>query len=190
MADFARAFEHLMEVEAGNDPNGGLVVDSGGITKWGFTLPTLRRLGDLDMDGYQDGDVDRDGDVDADDIRRMPRELAEVGTVRLYWDAFGYGQIESCKVATKILDMSFNFGDYWGHMMVQRVLNCINPKAGLAEDGQFGANTLAAVNRCPECILIPALRIAAVWRYYELARVNPAKYGAYLKGWRRRALSI
>jgi len=174
--------------------------DIGGWTHWGVSLRFLRTLLDEDGDGWLDGDMDHDGDVDADDIKQMTREDA----IRIYdlqwWQRYHYNLINAThqSIANKVMDLCVNMGPrrrdkndgtIWGaHVIVQRAINMVRP-GKLVEDGYLGSKSFAAINESNQHALLIDFRLCALDTYHALVKANP-KLRKFLKGWRRRAVSI
>lgn len=141
---------------------GGETTDSGGFTKYGISqnaYPTLN-------------------------IAALTLDQARAIYRRDYWDKIKGDQILSQDNALALLDYAVNAGTGKAIQDSQRVLN--QAGARLAVDGGLGPLTLAAINkRGPQFArdLTEARKIF----YNRLVAQNPAKYGAYLRGWMRRA---
>jgi len=74
------------------------------ITHDDVSLRWLKSIGNLDDEGFLNGDIDRDDDVDIDDIKNMSLKL-----YRLYWwDKYHYGRIYNQTIATKLFDFAIN----------------------------------------------------------------------------------
>ena len=180
MADFEPALDMLLEHEGGyvNDP-----ADPGGATKYGISLRTLQKVGDLDGDGYLFGDLDRDGDVDADDIALLDPETAAEYYQEFFWDRYRYGLIESQAVANKLLALSVHAGPRRGHIVLQMAINY----HGMVKiDGIIGPNTRAASNELPESWLVGEYRHETAAFYRGLV-VKKLKLKKFEKGWLNRA---
>lgn len=176
MANFAAAIPHVLAHEGGfvNDPK-----DPGGATNYGISLRWLSTQGLL-------GDFDADGDVDADDIRKMTRAQATEIYRTKWWNAYGYGSIDSQAVATKVFDLSVNMGPKQAHKLLQRALNRLGQP--LTADGILGPKTLRATNQAKEHVLLAHLRDEAGNFYTDLANRRP-ELSKFLRGWLRRAMA-
>jgi lysozyme family protein len=89
-------------------------------------------------------------------------------------------QIESQAVANKLLSLGVNEG-------ISRPAKWLQEAVGAIPDGSIGAATIAALNKANPQTVLASLKNNAVAYYQQLAASNPAKYGADLKGWLRRA---
>ena len=183
MSDFNKAIDAVLLHE------GGFVdhkADPGGATNFGISLRWLKDQGDLDKDGWLDGDLDHDGDVDAADILAISREDA----IKLYrdrfWDPYKYDQIASQMVAGKVFDFTVNMGSKQSHKLLQRA--CRSCGFAIVDDGMIGPGTLKAVNAASDVMLLAALRSEAAGFYRMLCATNPER-NAFLDGWLTRAYS-
>jgi lysozyme family protein len=139
------------------------------------------RVGDLDGDGFAEGDFDKDGDVDAADIRAMTEAQAAAIYKSQWWDRYRYGDIHDQAVATKVFDLSVNMGPVRAHSLLQQALRSADKPVPV--DGEMGPKTIAAVNAAEPRILLAALRSEAGGFYRKLDK------RAFLAGWLRRAYS-
>lgn len=184
MADFYKALPTILLHE-------GLLVnnpkDPGGITNYGISLQFLLSTGDLDNDGYLDGDVNHDGVIDANDIKAMDQEKAAHLYKLYFWDKFGYGKLEDDAIATKIFDLCINMGALPAHRILQRGIRAaVGLK--LQEDGILGLRTFAAVNMCKPPILLTALKSEAAGHYRSI-RLKNNNQSEFIDGWLNRAYS-
>lgn len=189
MANFEEAYPFVYEHEKGdtNDKD-----DPGGATRDGISLRFLKSIGDFDGDGLLDGDFDHDGDVDKYDIFNMsPEQVEELYHIH-FWNKYNLGLINDQKIATKILDMTVNFGTIGGMKVVQRACNRILATP-LKVDGVFGKNTLFAINSLPADKLLSLLRSQCAIRYQEIIAAKPVMKKYWVKadgrpnGWQVRA---
>src|SRR5690242_9631529 len=117
MADFSQAIEFVLQNEGGlsNDP-----LDAGGLTNFGIS-----------QRAYPDVDV-----------KNLTRDGASAIYERDYWH---YGDIQSQRVATKLLDAAVNLGPVKAVRLMQLALGAI--EAGpIVADGLFGSQTAEAIN--------------------------------------------
>ena len=157
--------------------------DSGGATKYGVTVHTLRRLG-LDLTG--------DGRVDVRDVRRLTVAQARDIFLQHYFHAPGLSRLPICLHAT-VFDMQVNAGSQ-AVRMLQRLLGQMG--FVVAVDGVIGPKTIAAaegaVAAAPDHV-VDAYGIARRNYYYRLAdqRTASRKYARRRDGskggWIRRA---
>lgn len=66
-----------------------------------------------------------------------------------YWDKILGDQINSQKIANAIVDWVYNSGRYYPELDIQKLINFIFKKH-LDTDGDFGKNTIDAINECDE----------------------------------------
>lgn len=157
--------------------------DPGGPTNYGWSLRALMKMGDIDGDGWLDGDINRDGVVDINDVKAIDDNEAEHLYDIHYWTKYGYGRIDDQAVATKILDLSANMGDIGGHKCIQRAIRAAEGWE-LVDDGILGPKTLKAINSSDPKILLPTFKSEAAG-YYRSIRYEGSKN--FLKGWLNRA---
>lgn len=160
-SSFAPAFDFMMNHE---DPKreGVITRDSGGLTRWGISQKAFPNV----------------------DIRSLRLEDA----ANIYRDSYfrpmhGY-DIASQDVANKLFDMAVNMGIATATRLCQKA--CCDLGQLIAVDGQFGCNTLEAVNKCDGDALVGLLRAYSKSHYEEIADNNP-DLKRYLAGWLNRA---
>lgn len=119
-------------------------------------------------------------------MEEMPRNVAEEIYRREYWP--GLDQIENQTVATKILDLRVNFGRAGGDRIAQAAANLFEG-VNVAEDGQIGSRSLAAINSIDPAEYLAALIETASERYRSIASGDETKE-QFLEGWLRRAAKI
>lgn len=170
----------ILQREGGyvNDPD-----DPGGVTKFGVTVHTMRRLG-LDLTG--------DGKVDASDVRQLSRAEAKRIFIQHYFHAPGISNLPEALQAT-VFDMQVNAGAN-AVKILQRLLGKLgNP---VRVDGKLGPRTAAAAHRAAKAAPEHITDIYGIERrnyYYALAdrRVASRKYARRRDGgkggWVRRA---
>jgi lysozyme family protein len=142
---------------------GGLTTDTGGLTNYGISQNAYPAL----------------------DIRRLTIDGAKAIYKRDYWDKVQGDKIADQKTAEALFDWAVNAGTGAAVKAAQRLLGF----TGKAIDGGLGPNTLAAINRAGPSFS-NTLTQARITFYENLAASNPAKYGIYLKGWKKRALAF
>ena len=176
---FEQAFHFLLDNE------GEFTIDTGGPTKYGVTLTTLRNAKILTDREYPFGDFDHDGDIDIDDIRNMTLGDARILYRSQWWDRYNYDAIEDPALAAKVFDFSVNMGPSAAHKLAQRAVNELFGIV-LKEDGILGPTTLRRINATPDNQMLSEIR-AQAWRYYKrLLAINP-DLELYRNGWRNRA---
>lgn len=154
--------------------------DPGGATNWGISLRFLRAQG-ADL-----GDVDGDGDIDAEDVRRLPQDVAVELYRREFWDRYLYGRLPE-PVASKVFDLAVNMGPSSAHRCLQRACRACGFE--LVEDGVIGQETRRVCGSVsPPAALAAALRSEAAGFYRLLVARRPA-FEAFETGWLNRAYS-
>lgn len=161
MKSVSEIAEEIVTREGGfvNDPD-----DPGGATKYGVTLPTLRRLG---------ADVTGDGRIDASDVRNLTRERAIEILVEFYFKKPNLASLPEC-LQPSVFDMTVNAG-----ANAVKILQRLLAEMGfdLVQDGVLGRQTAlaaeAAAVQGPE-LLVDAYGIARRNYYYRIADARPA----------------
>ena len=162
MASFDAALPYLMESEGGysNHP-----ADKGGATNWGITEAVAR------AHGFQA------------DMRELPQGLAAEWYKADYWRFDG---VTSQAVATKLLDMSANFGLGGAVQIVQRAVNdLVDPAVDV--DGGWGPDTLDAINTADPAALLAAISNRQAERYRQIVAQDSTQ-AVFLNGWLARAM--
>ena len=180
MAEFEPALKVLLEHEGGysNDPD-----DPGLATNHGWSLRTLQKMGDVDGDGWLEGDLDRDGDVDVDDIKILDPETAGHYYKTQFWDRYKYGEINDQLVATKVLLLSVHAGPRRCHLVLQKALHY---HTVIRIDGLIGPMTRQATNMVGPSRLLTEFRHETAAFYRELMNKRSGLW-KYSKGWMNRA---
>jgi lysozyme family protein len=182
MAEFLVAIKTIFKHEGRfvDDPN-----DPGGATDYGISLRFLQSLGDLDHDGWPDGDINKDGECNSEDIKALSIDDAE----RLYkihfWDKVGYERIHDQSIATKLFDLCVNVGIVGANKIAQRSVRSATGIT-LEDDGMMGFRTIAALNMCTPQLLLVAIKSEAAGYYRSLPKILKDQF---LKGWLNRAYS-
>ena len=138
--------------------------DPGGMTKYGVTLETLRRLG-LDLPG--------DGATDAKDMRRLSRAEAVDIYMEHYFRRPGLGALPEV-LQPSVFDMQVNAGAN-AVKILQRL--CTEMGFPCVEDGAIGPATIRAAQlafAAAPSLLADAYGIARRNYYYALADARPA----------------
>jgi len=182
MADFNRAVKTVM-IHEGKMSNA--TFDPGGITNYGISLRFLRQTGDLDHDGWPDGDINMDGEINSEDIKSLTVEQA-TRLYRLYfWDKNQYEKVHNQVLATKLFDLAVNVGCYAANKIAQRAVRSATG-IELSEDGIMGLRTLSAINMGKPDRLLPAIKSEAAG-YYRAIHYKGSH--DFLTGWLNRAYS-
>ena len=142
-----------------NDPD-----DPGGATKYGVTLPTMRRLG-LDLTG--------DGKISAADVKNLTRAQAVEIFVEHYWRRPRVSELPDA-LQPSVFDMYVNAG-----ANAVKVLQRLLAEMGhdITADGVIGAQTIAAAHAAADAapdLMADAYGIARRNYYYALADARPA----------------
>ncbi len=153
--------------------------DPGGITNYGISIRHAIEVDNLNNDGLIDFDLDLDGEITSNDIRILPRHVAEK-YYRYLYSTWRIVEIHETNIAIKIFDLCFPLGFYGGSLVTQRALRACGLR--VAEDGIMGTKTINAINSIYNSnALLAALCSEAAGRFRFLR--NPAME----KGWLNRA---
>ena len=144
MSNYNHAFDVLMDFEGKKYTD--IPSDRGGPTKFGVTLPVLQKYADSRFLGV----------MDKENIRGLEIDAAKEIFWDQWWSEFGYDEIQSTEIATRILLASVLFGPSRGHKMAQRACNCAGRR--LEEDGILGPLSKEALNTLHDGILVPVFR--------------------------------
>lgn len=143
--------------------------DPGGLTRWGVTLKTLRRLWH---------DLNGDGAVDGHDLRAMSRAQARLIYRQNYWDRCSCNFLPK-PLALLVFDAAVNQGP-------DRAIRWLQEAVDAAPDGVFGAKTRRAVQRAWAAAPSRVLREIAVSRALHYASLR--RWWRYRRGWMRRLI--
>jgi lysozyme family protein len=174
MADFKAAVQKTLIHEGGysNNPH-----DTGGETYKGVS-----RVHHSDWEGWAiiDGYKGRPGfPLVLESDQRLQSLVIQVYTDG-YWKTL-YSQINNQLLAEKLFDMGVLFGVGVAVKMLQ--ISMTN-EIGLVSDGQFGPNTLAAVNQSTTDLL-PGYKTTMIQHCINVVNNNPGD-GVFVNGWIRR----
>ena len=120
-----------------------------------------------------------------------PKEFAQIDALLLkqrpaavqsfyqtqFWNRW-FDQLVSDEVSKRVFDASVNMGPGTAVKVAQEAVNEGIGNQLVAEDGGWGPNTLAAINRCEESSLVSSLRNARLSYYKRIVAKHPedAKY--------------
>lgn len=144
MSNYNHAFDVLMDFEGKEYED--IPSDRGGPTKFGITLPVVQKYADRHSLGI----------VDKEYLRKLEIDIAREIYWEQWWSEFGYDEIGSTEIATRILLAAVLFGPSRGHKMAQRACNCTGRK--LKEDGLLWDLSKEALNTAHDGILVPVFR--------------------------------
>jgi lysozyme family protein len=175
MADFKAAFAFVLLHEDASR-SGKVTEDAGGRTRFGIAEKFHPDLPEEFFTGL------------ADEALATAEQIEE----REYWERMRLGEVEDQDAANKLFDMAVNMGVRQAAVYAQRAVNyllSVAPAPGvsrLAEDGEIGEKTLAAINGLDPQKFHQVLRELSAAHYRHIAAVNPAQ-AVNLDGWLRRA---
>lgn len=177
MAEFKPAFEFVLLHEDASR-SGKVTEDAGGRTRFGIAQQFHPELPEEFFTGP------------ADEALAQAEQIEE----REYWQPMRLGEVKDQSVANKLFDMAVNMGVRQAAVYAQRAANYLLGGSGqlpagisrLAEDGEIGEKTLAAINALDAAQFHQTLRELSKAHYRHIAAVNPAQ-AANLDGWLRRA---
>lgn len=176
MARFEEAIKVILKHEGGyvDDPD-----DPGGVTNFGITLPLLNSFPNTGRRFFGHA-----GPCERADIVNLTKEKATQIYRELIWDPNRYGEIADDLVATKVFDASVNMGARWGELLAQRAANSLG--CSLAEDGQIGNKSIAAINTLKSDDFLKAMRNQMELRYLDIVKARP-RSAKFLRNWMYRA---
>ncbi len=157
--------DNIIRREGGftNDP-----VDSGGATKFGITIKTLRAW--------------RRGRVSVDDVRHLTKAEARDIYRSQYVEKPRFDRIRDERLREQVVDYGVNSGPPTAAKDLQAA-------AGSGVDGIVGPKTLRAVNRADARSLGNKLAVARAKRLGRIVKRKPSQL-RFLNGWLNRALSF
>jgi lysozyme family protein len=156
MADFEIAVKQTLVHEGGFVDNPN---DPGGATKYGITQKDMPNV----------------------NIADITEDQATAYYSENYWKPL-YSQIENQAVASKIFDMGVLFGVGTAVKEIQRTLS---PHFPIGVDGNFGPETLNAINQSDSDSLLSAYKAVLVAMAFGIAQAKP-QTREFLAGWGRR----
>lgn len=165
MADYTHIIPFIKLAEGGyvNNPN-----DQGGETNEGITYTTWQSVF---------------GDTHARFMTMADADWDQIFKT-LFWDAMLGDQINSQRIADIIVDWVWGSGKYYPEADVQDIL--IHAfGAQIAEDGDFGPQTIAAINAADEPTLWNDLIAKRTWYFNQCVAVRPTNK-VFLQGWLNR----
>lgn len=123
MSDFNQAIDYVLKDEGGfvNNP-----LDPGGATNFGITLKTLQR-------------ARAPQEVSIDEVEKLTLDEAKSIYERFYWSPAKIEDIIFQPIATALLDLCVNIGQFDTIKMAQIA-------AGITADGMMGPLTITALN--------------------------------------------
>jgi lysozyme family protein len=151
MGDFNQAVQKTLIHEGGYVNN---PADKGGPTKYGITQADMPNL----------------------NIATINQSQAESYYLEHYWKPL-YSQITDQSIAEKLFDMGVLFGVGTAVKLLQIT---VAKTISIVSDGNFGPNTLAAVNQ--ETNLLPAYRATLLNHCMNIVNVNPED-SVFVNGW-------
>ncbi|MEO6077589.1 MAG: glycosyl hydrolase 108 family protein [Candidatus Andersenbacteria bacterium] len=170
MGDFQKALSLVLKHEGGI---ANVVGDNGGITNFGISLRFYKKKVKVD--------------ATPDDIKALTVDDATNIYKTFFWDRQPYAEIVSQPIASKAFDFSVNMGPSVANSLLQKAINSVSG-AHLVIDGQLGAKSLDAINKCDADDLWCALVAQAISHYASIAEHNENDK-KFLKGWINRARS-
>jgi len=166
MADHLHIIPFILQAEGSysNDPN-----DPGGETMRGVTYTTWQQFFGSDCH---------------DRFLAMTQADWAVIFKKNYWDVALADQIASQRIADMVVDFIFNAGKFYPEKYIQDILiHSFGDQ--IAEDGDFGPATIAAVNAANEPILWTSIVAKRKWYYQQLVIIHPSDQ-EFLQGWLNR----
>jgi len=164
--------------------------DAGGATNYGISLKYAQTVGDRDHDGQLDLDINHDGKVDKEDIKILPKDVAE----KLYLRDFFVGpHIDKMPISVQpiLFDCAINHGPSRGIEFVQEVVNLAG-FGPIKEDGVIGPTTIRMAMLCDREMgpfFVNAVVDQRLAFYDAIVKANPSQ-AKFINGWRNRANSF
>ena len=145
--------------------------DSGGLTAYGITIPTLEA-------------AFKAGIISHKDICRLSPDEAKEIYRKNFWERYGWGQLD-WPVCLCCLDCSINHGGF-ATILQRAVIEC---GQNVSVDGKFGPQTFAALKACDSLMLAGAIYRQRKAYYEKIVERNP-KQAVFLSGWIGRAVDM
>lgn len=155
-----------------NDPR-----DRGGATVYGISTLIMRREG---ITAQEMGVPD----LSPETLKLVTVETAKRVYKRLFWDRYGYENIDDQRCATKVFDAAVNCGPGNGHRQAQRA--CMLAGKPVVVDGLLGPRTVATINSLDPQVYLKCMAQAMADYYRGLVANNPSQQ-CWLSNWLRRA---
>lgn len=170
MSTFEDAIPIILAHEGGWVSN---PADPGGETNYGISTLIIER------EGITNEDLGLPPGREPGWLKALSVDAAKSIYKRLFWDKYGYGQIEDQKAATKVFDCSVNCGPGRAHVFAQDV-------AGVHVDGILGPVSYAAINAIEPQSFVNAFGAEMASYYNNLVAKKPT-LAIFLRNWLRRA---
>ena len=169
MADYKKIIPFIKLAEGGyvNDPQ-----DAGGKTNKGVTYTTWKTFFGDTLERFM----------------IMSDEDWGVIFKKGYWDLMLGDEIQSQRIANTIVDWVFNSGKHYPEADVQNILIHSFGK-NLVEDGNFGAQTVSAINTVDEPTLYNDIIQKRLWFYDQCVALHPTNI-KFLQGWKNRVANL
>ena len=183
---FDPSFDDLMYWEGG-DKYHEVKGDAGGATKYGVSLRFIKSL------PLEESDINHDGHITAQDIEALDEKTAKGFYRKHFWFHYQLGNVETQKVASKLLNIFVNMRGRTAAKVAQRAL--ISCKVGgIKEDGHLGPISYAAINQITCDCSLTAMYLSALRAHqeaiYRLIAANNPTQNKFLNGWLNRARDI
>ncbi|RBO85913.1 glycoside hydrolase family 108 protein [Marinomonas aquiplantarum] len=156
--------------------------DLGGATHFGISLRFIKQLPAFA------GDINGDGHINVLDIQQLSKADAAQIYRQYFWLHYRLEQVQSEKIAIKLLNLFVNMRGKTATLIVQRAVNDLLTESHLVEDGILGSQSLAKLNQQTEDALYACLQYQAWQVYRAIVEHNPSQ-SVFLNGWQRRAFS-
>lgn len=175
MADFQPALQVILKHEGGwvDDP-----ADRGGETNFGISTKIIEeeKLTNEEL-GLPPG-------REKGWLKDMHVNAAIHVYKKLYWDRYGYGNINDQAVATKLCDAAVNMGGTQAAKLAQRAATACGQPA--TDDGKLGPRSFAAINACVPIEWLKAMKAQMEWFYNKIIE-GRKENEKFRKNWMKRA---